>query len=42
MGKGEGSFTPHAGVLPPIEPVSQWTILEKKTNRGGGVEGILF
>ena len=29
---------PHlkAGVLPPIEPVSQWTIPQKKTNRVGG------
>ena len=29
-------FTPHTGVFPPIEPVSQWTIAEKKTNRGEG------
>ena len=26
---------PHTGVLPPIEPVSQWTIPHKKTNRVG-------
>ena len=34
-----GFTTPHAGVLPPIEPVSQWTIPQKKKNRvevGGG------
>ena len=33
--KRRGS-TFHAGVLPPIEPVSQWTIPEKKTKWGGG------
>ena len=36
-------WAPHAGVHPPIEPVSQWTIPEK--NQKGGaqvVEGILF
>ena len=33
-------FTPHAEVLPPIEPVSHWTIPEKLG--GGGVEDKLF
>ena len=30
-------FTPNGGMLPPVEPVSQWTIPEKKQT--GGREG---
>ena len=33
---------PDAGVLPPIEPVSQWTILDKNQTGGRGVEDKLF
>ena len=30
---------PHAGVLPPIEPVSQWTVPRKNQTGWGGVGG---
>ena len=33
-----GSLPPHGGVLPPFEPVSQWTI-PQKTN-SVGVKGV--
>ena len=29
-------FIPQAGVLHPIDPVSQWTVPEKKKHGGGG------
>ena len=35
-------FTPHAGVFPPIEPVSQWTIAEKKNRGEGGLRTNVF
>ena len=38
----EEKFYPHAEVLPPTEPVSQWTITEKKTAPEGGVKDKRF
>ena len=41
MGEEEG-FYPHAGVLPPIEPVSQWTFQRKTKQQGGWLRTNLF
>ena len=38
----EEKFYPHAEVLPPTEPVSQWTITEKKQPRKGGLRTNVF
>ena len=36
MGEEEGFYFPHAVVFHPIEPLSQWTIPEKKQTGEGG------